>query len=656
MFENLFEPIRIGKVQIKNRIAMAPMGIIGLVERNGSLTQRAIDYYTERAVGDVGLIITGLTRVNTIEPMFLLPLVSAETLGSFSELAESVHYYGAKIFVQLSGGFGRNLFGGAIDNGFKPFSASEVPAYWRPRVMTRSLSTSEIEEMVKAFGAAAQLLKKAGIDGIELHAHEGYLFDQFTTAIWNKRNDKYGGDLKDRLRFSIEVLNAIKDKAGKDFPVVYRFGLKHYIKGLRSPALRGENFVEAGRDVEEGLEMAKLLEGAGYDALHVDAGCYDSWYWPHPPPYLPRGCLVEMAEKAKKVVDIPVITVGRLDIPETAENILKEKKADIIALGRALLADPQWARKAHQGKTDEIRPCLACHACVYRMVEEAKPLSCAVNPATGRERFYIPERVQEPTRVVIAGGGIAGMEAARVSAARGCKVILYEKSDKLGGHLIAASVPDFKQDIKRLLDWYEVQLARSGVEVKLGVEATPGLIKQEKPDRVIIAIGSTPLIPDVRGIDKPNVATCIDLLLNKRKCGESIVVIGGGLVGCETALWLAGQGKKVTVVEALSELATGMFEANRMLLLGMLKARNVVLMTDTSLDEVLNEGVIVTGKNFNKKTIPCDTVALAVGLKPQRELYESLRKDIPDLYLIGDCQEPRRIQNSIWDGCHVALR
>ncbi len=658
-FEKLFEPVSIGKLDIKNRIAMAPMVPGGLVDRDGGPTQRAIDYYEERAFGGVGLIITGCTAVSDLlEPRTTLMFVSPQTCSSFSELAEAVHYYGARIFVQLTAGMGSVIVGPAIDAGFKPVSASAIPAFWRPNVASRALTTDEVEGMVDAFGKAAELLKTGGIDGIELHGHEGYLFDQFTTAIWNKRNDKYGGSLEDRLRFSIEVLNAIKDRAGKDFPVVYRYGLKHYMKGPGASALPHEDYVEVGRDVAEGLDMAKFLEKAGFDGLHVDAGSYESWYWAHPPMYQSHGCMVDMAAEAKKCVTIPIITVGRLGIPELAEKVVAEGKADIVALGRALLADPYWPKKAHQGNVEEIRPCIGCHdGCLYREMEALKHISCAVNPVTGNERLYTLGMVAQPQKVLIAGGGIAGMEAARVAAIRGCEVTLYEKGKKLGGHLIPGSVPDFKQDIKRLLDWYNIQLEKLGVEIRLQVELTPEFIKAEKPDKVIVATGSTPVVPNIPGVEKPIITTCIDLLLGKKKAGKSVVVIGGGLVGCETALWLANQGKKVSIVEILPEVPTGdMCYANQLMLLDLLKNKKVEFMTNTSLEEVVDEGVKVIDRSFTKKTVRCDTVALALGLKPERELYESLRRECTELYLIGDCREPHNIMQAIWDGYHIAAR
>ena len=504
-FQKLFEPIKIGSVLIKNRIAMAPMAIAGLVSPDGSPAQRAIDYYTERAIGGVGLIISSVTRVeDKIEPRGPLPFVSPVTVYSFGELAESVHYYGARLFVQLTAGAGRVLPGVVIDRGVEPVSASANPAYWRPKVTTRPLTADEIKTLVVAFGRAAATLNSLGVDGVELHGHEGYLFDQFATALWNRRNDKYGGSLRNRLRFPFEVLEAIKSKAGSDFPVIYRYGLKHYIKAPWSAALKGEGYQEAGRDIQEGLEMTKLLEKAGFDALHVDAGSYDSWYWAHPPIYQPYGCMVDMAEQVKKTVSIPVITVGKLDVPELAETVVREGKADIVALGRALLADPHWPKKVHQGKVEDIRPCIGCHdGCLGRTIRDHKPLSCATNPSTGRERIYTIIRTTQPKKVLIAGGGVAGMEAARVASIKGDDVTLYESSERLGGHLIEASVPDFKVSIKRLLNWYETQLKKMNVRIKLGTEVTKKLLKQEKPQKIVIATGSIPIIPEVPGVKEP---------------------------------------------------------------------------------------------------------------------------------------------------------
>ena len=654
-YPKLFEPVSIGKVTIKNRIAMAPMGIVGLTNPDGSLTQRAVDYYVERARGGVGLIITGLFKVeNEIDTMAgHSQTISRASRVPFRELCEEVHALGTKIFVQLTAGWGRVSRPFALHS--KPVAVSAIPNYWNPSIICRPLETEEVEKIVAAFGRAAEIVAAASVDGIELHGHEGYLLDQFTTAIWNKRTDKYGGDLRHRLTFPIEVLREIRKRLGDSFPVQYRFGLKHYIKGLNAGALKGEHYVEAGRDVEEGLEMAKLLEEAGFDALHVDAGCYDSWYWSHPPVYQEHGCMVDMAAKAKEVVKVPVIAVGRLDIPELAEKVIVEEKADIVALGRGLLADPYWPIKTAEGKTEDIRPCMGCHeGCIGRFARG--PLSCALNPACGRERMYKLTRADEKRKVLVIGGGIAGMEGARVAAIRGHKVVLYEKEKSLGGHLVEASVPDFKRDLKRLLAWYESQLKKLGVEVKLEAEASEALIDKERPDMVILATGSKPYIPDVPGIEKANVFTCIDLLLGKKKAGNVTVVIGGGLIGCETALWIADNSKEVTIVEMLPELMTSdppIPHMNKVMMLDLLAMNKVNIETGARLQEITGEGVIIAGEAFGKKVIQADTVVLASGLKSDDELYRSLAGKVPRLYAIGDCREPRNVMGAVWDGYEV---
>jgi 2-enoate reductase len=654
-YPKLFEPISIGKVNIRNRIAMAPMGIVGLTNPDGNPGQRAIDYYIERARGGTGLIITGLFQVHneTGRGGGWMHGINQASPGPFGELCEAVHALGTKIFVQLTAGFGRVAPLRMAND--RPVSASAIPHYQEPGIMCRALETGEVEEIVAAFGDAAEILAAAGVDGIELHGHEGYLFDQFTTAIWNKRTDKYGGNLKGRLTLPIEVLKIIKERAGADFPVQYRFGLKHYMKGFNSGALPGESYKEAGRDIAEGLEMARLLEAAGFDALHVDAGCYDSWYWAHPPVYQEHGCMVDMAARAKEVVKIPVIAVGRLEVPELAEKVIEAGKADMVALGRGLLADPYWPVKASEGRAEDIRPCIGCHdGCIWRFMR-GKPLSCAVNPACGRERLYRLSQAEKPKMVLIIGGGVAGMEAARVAAVRGHKVVLYEKGKALGGHLVEASVPDFKKDLGMLLNWYKNQLEKLGVELKLETEVSAELVAGESPDVVIIATGSKPVIPDISGMDKASVFTCIDLMLGRKKAGKAVVVVGGGLIGCETALWLAKEGKQVTIIEILPELMTGstpVAPMNRQMLLDLLVLNKVKVLTSARIREITAEGIIVSGGDI-KKTLKADTIVLAAGLKSYDTLVRELTGRFSRVYAIGDCQESRNIMGAIWDGFEV---
>jgi 2-enoate reductase len=652
-YPKLFEPINIGKVTIKNRVAMAPMGIVGLTNLDGNPGPRGIEYYIERARGGTGLIITGLFQVYSefgTGPM--KHNINRMSLASFGEMSEAVHALGAKIFVQLTAGFGRV---GWSMPGDKPMSASAIPYYYNPSITCRAMEINEVENLVKSFGDAAAIMADAGIDGVELHGHEGYLFDQFTTAIWNHRKDRYGGDLKGRLTLPFEVLDIIKKRAGADFVVQYRFGIKHYMKALNSGALPGEPYKEAGRDIEEGLEMARLLEAAGFDSLHVDAGCYDSWYWAHPPVYQEHGCMVDMAELAKKVVKIPIIAVGRLEVPELAEKVIAEGKADMVALGRGLLADPYWPIKTAEGRTEDIRPCIGCHDGCLGRFQGGRPLSCAVNPACGRETQYRLSKAEKPKKIVVAGGGAAGMEAARAAATRGHKVVLYEKGKTLGGHLIEASVPAFKKDLDTLLKWYQTQLKQLGVTLKMETAASTAMLVKENPDAVIVATGSKACLPNIPGIDKPNVFTCIDVLRGKKKTGKTVIVVGGGLVGCETALWLAEEGKQVTIVEMLPELMAGGIEVprmNRFMLLDLLDFKKVKILTSACISEIGDSRVSVTGKGANKM-LKADSIVIATGLKAENALGRSLAGRFSQLYVIGDCQEPRNIMGAIWDGYEV---
>ena len=649
--EKLFEPGRIGKLLIKNRIAMAPMGIIGLIEPDGRISQRVIDYYVARAKGGVGLIITGLCLpILDIEfgPLkkqgisFVPRIDSPDVIPMLRHLADSVHSHGAKIAIQLTAGFGRvfNPHLLALLN-LEAVGASAVPNVWDQKVLTRELTTGEVDAIVESFNTAAEIVKAAGIDAIELHGHEGYLMDQFTTSLWNKRKDKYGGDLDSRLRFSLEIIKNIKRKAGSDFPVIYRYAINHYLEG--------------GRGVEESLEIARRLEKAGVDALHVDAGCYDDWYWPHPPIYQPPGCMVDMAEAAKKAVKIPVITVGRLGYAELADGVLKAGKADFVALGRALLADPEWPLKVKEGRLEDICPCIGCHdGCLGRIMTGVS-LSCTVNPATGNEKEYTITPSEKPRAVLVVGGGIAGMEAARVAALRGHRVTLYEKRDRLGGHLIEGSVPEFKRDVRLLNDYYVTQLRKLGVKTELRQAVTLELVNKMKPEVVIVATGSSSLVPDIPGIKNEKVVTAIDVLLGRKKAGERVVVAGGGLVGCETAVYLAQKGKRVTIVEALEEIISDVFEANKQHLFKMLAENDVSVLTNTNLVRISEHGAVVENKYHRfEAELEADTIILALGLKPETDLLKALQGKVKELYSIGDCEGPGKIIDAVWRAFDIA--
>lgn len=661
-FTNILKPIAIGRTTMKNRIVMAPINNSSqMFQADGSMTQRCVDYYVKRAEGGTGLIVTGVFKVeneierceNIKDGVMKWPLVTRRSIQQYAELASQVHSYGAKIFMQLTAGPGRVTTAEVIRSGVTPVSASANQCHFVPEATCRALETHEVQRIVKAFGDAAELIAMAGIDGVEVHGHEGYLIDQFTTSLWNRRTDKYGGDLGNRLTFPIEILQEIKARLGSSFPVTYRFGARHFVKGPWKSALHLAD-AELGRDTEEAVAIAVRLEEAGYDGLSVDTGCYESTYWAHPPYFFPRGFALDVTAHIKKAVSIPVMVAGRLGVPALAEKALADGKADMIALARDLMADPFWVQKVAGRDVESIRPCLGCQdGCMYRPGSTGAFLSCSVNPHCGRENASPASQASTPRRILIAGGGVAGMECARMAGLRGHKVTLFERTQELGGHLIEASVPQFKEDIKRLLDWYRKQLNDLKVETTLGTAVTPALVDRLSPDALIIATGSVPVIPSIPGAGRESVSTCCDLLSGRKRAGKNVVVVGGGLEGCETALWLASQGKKVTIVEALSDVATGVFRANRLMLMDLLEDRSVEILTNTTLVEVAEGGIKAVGTDRSTKYFECDTVVLAVGMQADSELYGQMSGKIGRLYAIGDCVKPRRIHDAIWEGWNV---
>jgi len=658
-YSNLFEPFNIGKLEIKNRFVMAPMGPGGLSTPDGAFNEKGVEYYVERAKGGTGLIITGICYVENEIEKKAMPTMPCPTLNpvnfikTAAQMTERVHSYDSKILLQLTAGFGRvgipaALLGDAV-------APSPIDNFWNPKMKCRELTTEEVETMVKKFAEASVIAKMSGYDGVEIHAvHEGYLLDQFTIALFNKRTDKYGGDLQGRLRFPIEIVQAIKKACGDDFPVSLRYSVKSYIKGIRQGGLPQEEFEELGRDTDEGLEVAKILEEAGYDAFNADAGTYDSWYWNHPPMYQERGLYLPLTEKLMKAVNVPVLVAGRMDDPEIASSALEEGKADAIVIGRGLLADAHLPNKIKSGAIDDIRPCLACHDGCMGRIAQIKPLSCAVNPQAGREAEYDIKPAEKIKNVMIVGGGVAGMETARVCALRGHRVDIYEKSDKLGGTLLAGGVPDFKADDLRLVHWYEKQLKDLKVNEHLNTKVTKELIDEINPDTIIVATGYTPKQLNIPGIEKTLQAT--DVLLGKEQVSDKVIVVGGGLVGCEFALWLAKQGKKVTIVEVLKDILSAGLpipHMNSSMLKDLLKFYNVEIMTGTSLVSVNDSGAVVRSED-GEKTIEADSIVMAIGYNPENRLYKQIAPERTEAYLLGDARKVQNIMSAIWDAYEVS--
>lgn len=658
-YQELFTPVKVGSITIKNRFAMAPMGPLGLADANGGWNQRGIDYYVERAKGGTGLIITGVTFFDQVvekqDPSTVPnPLYKPVSFVKTScEMTERVHAYGSKIFLQLSGGFGRVTIPTNVGD-IPPIAPSPIPHRWLDKTC-REISREEIQAIVRQFGEAAYHAKRAGFDGVQIHAvHEGYLMDQFAISMFNQRTDEYGGPLENRLRFARETVEEIKKRCGEDFPVTLRFSVKSMIKDWRVGALPGEDFEEKGRDVAEGLEAARLLESYGYDALDTDVGTYDAWWWNHPPMYQEKGLYRKYCKMVKEVVSIPVFCAGRMDDPDMALEAIRSGVCDIIDLGRPLLADPDYCNKLRAGRCREIRPCISCQEGCMGRVAEYSLINCAVNPQAARERVTAYAPVLRQKKVLIVGGGVAGCEAARVLAIRGHLPVLYEKGSRLGGNLLPGGTPEFKEDDLALARWYADELARLRVPVYLNTVLTRSQILEQDFDALIIATGSTPKVFSLGDDDR--VYTAAQVLLGEKDCGRETVVVGGGLVGCETALWLAQHGKKVTIVETLDGLmaANGpLCHANRDMLEALLPFQGVTVVTGAEV-KCYRNGVLSLAAAGRGREIPCDSVILAVGYREEDSLYRELEFDVPELYLLGDARKVSNIMYAIWDAFEVA--
>lgn len=572
----LLEPGRIGALELKNRVIMAAMGIRGTVEKDGDWGDRAIAYYTARAAGGAGLVTPEMvfaSRALELAASACIDLANDRHLKSVRRLAESLDRYGCKLCVQLTAGFGRVVppyilpewwTEAPLPAHLQPVSASTNDNHYLPnnrKFDARPLTTEEAAELAQSFGPAARRAREAGAACVELHGHEGYLFDQFMTALWNRRDDHYGGSRQNRLNFAREAIAAIRREAGEDFPLIYRFGLTHYLP--------------EGRQPEEGLWIARELEKMGVDALHIDAGCYETHWWPHPPQYQEPGCMVSLAEQVKAQVSIPVIAVGRLHYPELAEQVIATNQADFVAIGRGLLADPDLVNKMAANRAGDIIPCIGCHeGCLWQMAE-GKPTSCAVRPTTGHEIEWPLLPVRKKASLLVVGGGPAGIEAARAGAERGFDVTLWEAGDRLGGNVFPAAEPPFKVDVARYLGYVQRLAARLPITLVLNKRATARDIIDFGADHVVLATGASMEAPPFETTDSVKVLTAINLLAgNEAIRGENILVMGGGEVGCETAVYLARQGKKVTLSTRRSKDQLGsdiIDRSNRTMLIGMIR-------------------------------------------------------------------------------------
>ena len=650
-YGHLGKPLQIGRLTIKNRFCMAPIGGGQHHLPGGGLKDETIQYLVERAKGGFGLIFTGAIAADgTVDPYTGVGPTILQNPDAFkmtaTELNERAGAYGTKIFAQITMGLGRNY-----PNLPAP---SSVHVFRHPGEVSPELTRDQIKSKIESVVKASKIAKDSGFSGVEVHSiHWGYLLDQFALSMMDHRTDEYGGSLENRLRAAKEILEGIKQECGSDFPVSMRLGLKTFVKGFEQASLTGEE--EIGRTLEEGIEIAKLLESYGYDCLNVDTGIYDSFYYACPPMYMPKGYLVELAAKAKEAVNIPILAGGRMNEADIAEKAIRDGKIDAVVLGRAALADSEYPNKVLTGHTEKIRPCIACNqGCITRLQQGKQP-TCAVNPAAMREVRYALRPCVQPKKVVVVGGGVAGMEAARTAAMRGHKVSLYEKNESLGGNLIPGGSHSFKKEVRELNAWYQNELKALPVEIHTGETVTSGQLRNMDADVVILAAGSVPVMPKVPGIDDKKVIGCMEAFAHPEKVGQKVIVIGGGLVGCEMALDYAQDGKEVTVVEALPKILSAGIPSpipNGQMIPDLFEHHNVTVLENHRLSAV-EDGRVILESDGQKKALDADSVVIAVGFRPVPSMAQELQGCGAVVYEIGDGQKVSTILHAVWDGYEV---
>lgn len=640
-FSKLFERTYIGSHGVKNRFVMAPMGI-GPDFASGCIDQHGVEYYAERARGGTGMLNIGFQIVTNKTDPFTARQYGVGTpmqeMG-WARLCDVVHGYGTSVMVQLSCGLGRNA---QVIPGVPNVSSSENPCFFDPSSITRALSVEEIHDIVRAFGTAAAACKRAGVDAIEIHGHVGYLLDQFMTPLWNHRTDEYGADtFENKMRFVTEIYQACRQAVGPDYPIAFRMVIEHKIPG--------------GRTREESAEIIRYLDELGVDAFDVDLGCYDAYEWVFPTCYMGDGCMMDEAGAfAKSITKKPVLTAGSYT-PETALKAVEEGKTDFIVIGRGLLADPEFAGKLYEGRREEIRPCIKCNRFCLSSSGSARDSSCSVNPALLKEAIYSRiSRTDHPRRLVVVGGGVGGMEAARMAALKGHKVTVYEKSSRLGGQLLPASAPSFKTRLAMLLEYYEYQMKKLGVEVVLNQEITADSPELKDADKIVVSTGAKGFLPSIPGIDGANVLEVTDAHMgDPARIGHKVLVAGGGPSGCDCAIELAMEGNEVTIVEMLDQIYPTATLDNRFSVNRRIQEEKIQVLTGTKLLECNASGAKVEGPE-GVQQIQADTVIIALGMRPENQTAKEILDRYVNAQMVGDCRKIGQIGEAVQAGFFAA--
>ena len=633
-YDKLFEPFTVGAMTLRNRIVMSPM-VTRFATRDGSVTQKIIDYYTARGRGGAGLIITGGAYMDTKASIIThcqLGVYDDNHIAGLNELAESVQATGAKIALQLIHA-GMQKF-----TGKRPIVAPSAIAWGKIGIVPTELSVSETEEIIDSFAEACNRAKKAGFDAVEIHGGHGYLVSAFMSPHTNQRTDKYGGTFERRMNFPLELMDRIRTFIGDEFPIGFR--------------ISADEFLAHGNTIEDTKKMIKYLENAGISWVHASAGVHDTIDRQVPPMYLPAGCNVYLAKEFKKEVKIPVITVGAINDPQLANDVIRRDDADLVAMGRALLADPDLPNKALRGTVDDIRKCIRCNdGCNARSFEN-KQIRCSINAEAGHEDTFRLKPTDEPKNILVIGSGPAGMEAARLATTRGHRVTLLDKGDRLGGQLLVASIPSFKADIRSFVQYLETQVRKLGVTIELNKEVTIEDIRKLKPDAVILTTGARHFIPEIKGIKGSIVSTATEVLCGK-EVGENTIVAGGNMVGCEVAIFLGEKGKNVTILEMMPEIAPDIEPASKIVVKKKFKEYHVSCRTNVKLEEITNTGAVTIDRDWNREFHKADSVVLALGFTAENSLLPKLKTLGIEAHNIGDSREPRNILEAVKEGDYI---
>ncbi len=683
-YEALFTPWKIGNCEIKNRIVMCPMGgtsLFGWFELGGChFDKEAAKLFIERANNNVGLIIPGIAPLrDTFWGKWLWQ--NPKMFEELKEFMDEIHKTGAKLFVQLTAGMGRSwaitdliaplhknkftrtLIKPLLDTSHELASPSPQKSRWAHDIECPEMTKEQIHEIIEAFAKTAKLCRDAGVDGVEVHAvHEGYLLDQFAIEFFNKRTDEYGGSFENRYRFAAEVVKAIKESCGSDYPVSLRYSVESKMKGFCEGAMPGEDYTEVGRAMAESERAAKYLQDAGYDMLNADNGTYDSWYWAHPPMYMPQNCNLDDVAHIKEFVDIPVVCAGRME-PDVGAKAVAEGKIDGVGVARQFLTDPEWITKIIEDRLEEIKPCICCHSGCFNfssskghantqdLFDTMGLARCALNPKTMQSKKYKIVPAKKKKNIAVIGGGIGGMEVALVAAQRGHTVTLYEKSGVLGGVFIAAAAPSFKEKDRDLIAWYNREIMKyPSITVKLNTEVKD--VASLGADEVVVATGSVANRIPVKGANEYGIQA-VEYLLGEKQVGENVVIVGGGLTGCEIAYDLFLQGKKPVIVEMMDDLITtpGVALANTSFLRDCFKANKVPVYLESKTTEIRKDGVTIATKDGKTIDVPADSVILSVGYKPAPVAEKSKH-----VHIVGDASKVGNLRTVIWQAWDVAMK